>query len=160
MNTDNKVVTLHKSRDDKRIDARRQELLKLGVPENQVEGVLAQEEFRRLPIDQKVNHLMDAIHTAQRIYNETLRELSQEMIALHQNQESIADAFDMNLKAIEKHLLALGITADKQKEVMAKVTEEFMTEKAAQQAAKADPEKALVEKELEEANKESSSLAG
>ena len=138
----------HKTKDEKRIDARRKELLASGIKEEQVEGVLAQEEFRRLPIDQKVNFLMDSIHNAQRIYNETIRELAGEMVALRQNQEAIADAFDVNLKALEKVLGTLGVSEETLKSILEKVTQEFLTEKAAQQAAKKDPEKAVVEQEI------------
>lgn len=152
--TPNNVTPIrHKTKDEKRIERRREELLTIhGVKEEQVDAVLAQEEFRRLPIDQKVNHLMNSIHNAQRIYNETIRELAGELVAIRDNQEAIADAFDINLKSLESILLGLGVTEAVQKASVEAATAKFMADKAAQQKAredaKKDPEKAAVEKEI------------
>lgn len=137
-------------------EARKVELLAKGLKEDQVEAVLAQEAFMRLPIDQKVYHLMQAVHSAQKIYSDTIKELSREMVALHQNQEAIADAFDINLRAIEKHLLALGISSETQKKIVQEVSEAFMKEKAQLKKPAEDPEQKAVEAELKAAQEEQS----
>lgn len=135
-------------------EARRQKLLSEGMPEEKVEQVLAAEEFYRLPIDQRVNALMVAVNRAQRVYTETIQELAGEMVALRQNQEAIADAFDINLRAVESHLTTLGITKEVQASVLEKVTQVFMQEKMPK-----DPEQKSVESEVVSADSESSSLS-
>lgn len=135
-------------------EARRQKLLSEGVPEEKVEQVLAAEEFYRLPIDQRVNALLAAVNRAQRVYTETIQGLAGEMVALRQNQEAIADAFDINLRAVESHLTTLGITKEVQASVLEKVTQVFMQEKMPK-----DPEQKSVESEVASADSESSSLS-
>lgn len=135
-------------------EARRQKLLSEGVPEEKVEQVLAAEEFYRLPIDQRVNALLAAVNRAQRVYTETIQGLAGEMVALRQNQEAIADAFDINLRAVESHLATLGITKEVQASVLEKVTQVFMQEKLPK-----DPEQKSVESEVASADSESSSLS-
>lgn len=145
-----------KTKDQKRLDRRREELRLLGIKEERLEGILAMEEFRRLPINEKVDRLIATVQNAERIYSDTIQGLANEMIALRQNQEEIADAFDINLRGLEKMLIGLGVTEETQKSVMESVTKEFMAKKAAIEAAKKDPEKAAVESELAAASKEES----
>lgn len=133
--------------------ARREKLLSDGVSEEQVEQILAAEEFYRLPIDQRVNALMAAINRAQRVYTDTIRELATEMVALRQNQEALADAMDINLRAVEHHLTSLGVTKETQSSVLEKVTKAFMEEKAK------TPEQKSIETEVASAETESSSLS-
>ena len=133
--------------------ARREKLLAEGMPTDKVEQQLAADDFIRLPIDQKVNALMSAINRAQRVYTETIQELAGEMVALRQNQEAIADAFDINLRAIETHLSGLGVTKEVQASVLEKVTQVFMKEKLPK-----DPEQKSVESEVAKADGESSAL--
>lgn len=143
---------------------RREELIKNGVPENLVDQVLQQEEYRKLPIDQKVHHLEMTIAHAQSVFTDTMKKLASEMIALRSNQEEIADAFDVNLRALERVLVKLGIKEEDQKAILEEVTKEFYEVKRkraeARAAAQKDPEKAAVEQEIANANKEASSVQG
>lgn len=135
--------------------SRRTELQAKGLTEEQIEAVLNAEAFRKLPIDQRINYVMDSVGTMQRVFREALENIAEEMVALHANQESLADAFDINLRGLEKMLVGLGVTEATQKEIMEKVTQEFLTEQAAREKAVLDLEGKVMEDELHKANSES-----
>lgn len=110
-------------------DERREFLKKKGVPEEVIEQVLEQEAYNKLPIDQKVARLEQSVGQLQGFLAHALRQLSDEMVALRENQEEIADSFDINFKMLEEILVSLGITEEQQKDILTRTRTAFFEEK-------------------------------
>ena len=109
---------------------RRNRKLKEGVPEQIVDQVLAREDYERLPPDAKIQRLEGMIKGV-------LGQISNDVQALRQNDATIAQAMDVNFRALGKALNKLGITAEDQRALMAEAYDELKAEYAAKEAAKA-----------------------
>jgi oligoendopeptidase F len=167
-----RVQDKHKAKADRLKKERREQLLKNKVPEQLVDQIIEQEEYTRLPIDQKVHHLQASVSQIQGGISQALRQMAAEMIALRNNQEAIADAFDINLKMIERVLVKLGIDEATQKAILEDVNKEFVEEKKKyleekarlKEAAKAASEapapstETVVEKEFKAADAEATGI--
>jgi len=150
----------------KKRDELRANLLKRGIPENLIEQAMAQEEYKALPIDQKLASLEFSVSHTQRVINDAFRNLAHEMVILRNNQEEIADAFDINLRVIEKVFIKMGVEDSVQKAILAEVTKEFTEIKEKRKAEEAlkqqqkkpvevtDPVEKLAMAEFEAAEKE------
>lgn len=153
-------------------EERKKFLLSKGVPDQVADQIIAQEEFNNLPIDQKVALFGQELGRLQGSISQAMRQMAQEMVALRQNQEVIADSFDVNLRMLERILVRLGIDEETQKKVLDEVSKEFFEEKkrqaeerAKQEAAASEPQKEeakteqqLVEEELKAAQSESAGI--
>lgn len=121
-----------------------------GVPEELIEQVLDQEDYNKLPIDQKVARLEQSVGQLQGFISHALRQLSNEMVALRENQEEIADSFDINFKMLEEILVSLNVSEDTQKEILTRTRTAFFDEKVKmleerKKAAEAEAAKAKTE---------------
>lgn len=126
---------------------RRQRLIGQGVPPDQVEELMAREDYEALPIEKK----LERVHAAA---NASMRRLGLEMQNLHHNDQILADSMDVNFRALAKMLAELGVSEEKQKEAIEKAREDIKSElEAREQAMAAAAEKARNDKLEETARK-------
>lgn len=115
-------------------ESRRSELIAAGLDEKMVERVLDQEEFERLPIDQKVNRVVASMDHHLNVMHASLKTLAKDIVALRQNDTVISDAHDVNLRGIYLMFESLGLTADKQRAFMEQAQKWLDSEKSAQES--------------------------
>lgn len=96
--------------------ARRKRLLGQGVAEDKVDQVIAEEDYKALPIEQKFERF--AMST-----NQSFHLFGQDVNALQHNIQVTADAVDVNSKAIAMIFEKLGISLEQQKEIVKEATE-------------------------------------
>lgn len=128
VNLQSRMRTKQQIKQAKEREARRQALRKAGAPEEVIEKMLDQEDYERLPIDQKVNRLESMLVGMSRGVGEDVR-------ALQHNDGQIADAFDVNLRAVAKMFEKLGITRAEQLEFIKASAIELKAEAEARQEA-------------------------
>lgn len=157
-----KMMDKQRNKAERLRQERRKQLLDNKVPEQLVDQIIQQEEYNRLPIDQKVLHLQHAVNQIQGSISQAMRQMASEMVALWRNQEEIADAFDINLQMLEQILIKLGVDEAFQKAILDETTKKFYEKKklieeekakarqAAQEASAAPQEKSSPNKELEQ----------
>lgn len=146
-----------------KIDEKRQRILmerlqrKMGSGMSREQAIMAiqKEDFDALPLDKKFARLESVVANS-------LRGLSQEVMNLSQGHMAIADAFDINYRAIQKLFTKLGVTPEEQKafieESQKEVIEErkkiIETRQAQMQAERDAAEKARMEAEAKPAEKQ------
>jgi len=119
-----------------------------GMTEQQAMQSVAQEDYNRLPVDKKLLRLETMV-------TNTVRQIANDILALRQNDSAIAEAFDINYKAIEKAFAKLGLSPQEQMSLIDEARREVMEERqralqerlAAQRKAQEDSEKARIEAE-------------
>jgi DNA polymerase III alpha subunit len=105
--------------------------------------------------------LEHALGYVQQVFNQTMQNLSKEMVTLRENQEAIADSFDINLRAMEVMFRNLGVSDETQKSILKAIETDFFAEKeklAAEQKpapVSAMTEQARIEEELSVISSES-----
>jgi hypothetical protein len=109
---------------------RRQRKMNEGVPEDMVDQVLAREDYDRLPVEEKLRRHESFVAGG-------IERLAQEMTNLHHNDSVLAEAMDMNFKAMSKMLEKLGIPREEQQVFMQQAIEEVTKEREERQAAHA-----------------------
>lgn len=107
---------------------RRRRLINKGVPEAQVEAVIAREDYEALPVAEKLKRLEGFVASA-------LGQLGQEMSNLRHNDQVLSEAMDVNFTAIARILEKLGVSHDDQRKILDAVNEEI--EAAAQRRMEA-----------------------
>lgn len=137
-------------------ELRRQELRKAKVPEEMVEAMLEREEYEALPVDQKISRL-------EHIVAGMSRQVGKDIHNLEYNDGQIADALDVNLRAVAHMFEKLGISREEQIRFMGEAEKELAAEleakKEAEKKAAAPPappaptEAAAVETELAKAER-------
>lgn len=133
-----------------KIDLKRQQIymdrmrrhMSSGMSPEDAHKKIAEEDYERLPITEKLERLQSAVASA-------LREISKDVRNLQDNDQVIADAMDVNFRAIATLLdKRLGVSLADQAVEMKKAQEDINAERAAQRvAAEAAAEKEQ-EKEL------------
>jgi len=118
-------------------DERRQRHLNKGIPAERVDQVIAREDYERLSVEEKVKRLENNIGGA-------LRQLAGELQNLRHNDGVIAEAMDVNFRALGKIFAQLGVSTEQQKAYLKDVAEEMQRERLAQQEQQA-AEQALKE---------------
>lgn len=106
---------------------RRQRAINKGVPVEQVDAVLAREDFERLPLEERVHHMVDA----------AFRKLAEEMVALQYNDQLLSAAMDVNFRAMAKMLEKLGLPRDQQLTLLAEAKEDIEKEQKGREEAAA-----------------------
>lgn len=146
-------------------EERRQELIDSGVEEEVVERVLDQEEFERLPIDQKVNRIVASLDHHLNVMHRAINTFAKDIVALRHNDTVISDAHDVNLRGIYLMFESLGLSADKQKSFMEQAQKWLDAEKKAREdhaeqdlKAHAPTEQERVESEMKAIKSEERSL--
>lgn len=110
--------------DMKRMQARvekRKRLLNEGVPADKVDLVLAREEYKALSPDSKIERM-------QTILSGSFEQLQQNLSALHHNDQVLSGSLTVNFRAMAKCLELLGISKEKQQELLKQADEEFVEE--------------------------------
>lgn len=130
----------------KRIQAyleRRRRAINKGIPEDKVDRYLAEEDWKNMPVPEKVGRLEHMIA-------QTFRGLSQDIVKLRQNDSTIGEAFDINNRMVFKMMMSLGITPEQQKKFAEEATAEYAADlKTKQEAEKAA--QAAAQKKADEA---------
>lgn len=155
-----KAVVDSANRRPTKIDQKRQQIfmdrlnrkVASGMSQDQAVQAIAREDYETMPVEKKLARL-ESMVTA------VLQHMPKDIMALRQNDAAIAEAFDINYKAIEKMFAKLGLTGEQQiaiiQEARAEVAaerEKAMREQAeAQKKMEEEAEKARVEGELHQA---------
>ncbi len=129
---------------------RRARAINNGVPEDKVEAHLAAEDYKNLPLDEKFEKFQSL--TAQALIG-----LQQDIMNLQHNDTVIADAMDINLKAMARALEHAGIDKERQQSIMKEVEQEIQRDQqqmkvareAARKVAREAQEKKTVESEVD-----------
>lgn len=98
------------------------ELKKRGLDDRQVAQFMARREHEAQPIQQRLMRL-------EAMVVQSFQQLAQEMTALRQNDEILADAMDVNFRSIARALELAGVTLDKQGEIIQQVQVEVQEER-------------------------------
>jgi DNA-binding transcriptional MerR regulator len=125
---------------------RRARALGRGIPEAQVDEMLAKEDFDRLPVDEKLRRTTGAIVS-------DLQRLQAGINNLRQNDGVLAESMDVNFRALSKILVKLGITVEEQREIMNLSVAEIQAENQAriEMQVAAQKARAPVEQQIEQA---------
>jgi hypothetical protein len=127
---------------------RRKRAINKGIPEEKVDQYLREEDYRNMPVAEKVQRL-------EGIMSSTFQGFSQDIIHLRQNDGHIADAFDINNRAVFKMLEKLGLTPEQQKELMKEAADEHEADKKAKIEARKKAEELAKQAQLEAQKKAS-----
>lgn len=132
----------------------REKLLKAGVPEDEVERVLAQQEYQSLPVDKRLQRLEQMMAGG---FSELLEQyhkaikntegLAGDVQRLSENDRDIADVLDINFRAFSKALVSLGCSPEQQKGLMEEAQKEIDAELAERAARKAEIEKFQIDRD-------------
>lgn len=97
--------------DEKRIrilQDRRQRHLNQGVPPEEVDKIIAREDYERLPVEKKIARL-------EGLLSATAQGLGRDVETLFKNQGVLLDTMDVNFTAFEMMVTDLGISIEKQR---------------------------------------------
>ncbi len=121
---------------------RRKRAINKGIPEDQVDRHLAQEDWNNAPMPEKVARLEHMIASS-------FRGLSQDIMSLRQNQSSITDAFDMNNRMVYRMMTKLGLSAEDQKLISEEVAADFAVQQKLQAEALQAKQKGMEKKAVD-----------
>lgn len=126
-------------------EERKRRLINNGTDPDKVEATIAAQDYAALPLEKKFDRM-------DRVMSQALRALQQDIMSLRHNESLIADAMDINLRAVARSLEKAGVTKEMQIDIIKTVETEVRDEQRrraeAQQAAhKAKSEKELMENE-------------
>lgn len=130
-------------------ERRMAELKKRGVSEEHLEMVMAQEDYRGMPVNERLQRL-------EAMVSRGFQSMANEIQALRHNDYEIATSMDINLKAIGKALTKLGIDPEMQMAII----QESQAEIAADEAAKITAKEAQVAAAAAQKAAESVAVAG
>lgn len=133
--------------DMKRLQAyeeRKRRLINKGVAPDKVDGVIAAEDYANLPVEKKFERLESMV-------SQVLQGLQRDIMSLRHNDGVIADAMDINLRAVARSLEKAGVTKEQQGEIVKLVEAEIREEQKAQQAIRQKAQEAQTEKSRMEA---------
>lgn len=118
---------------------RRARAINNGVPEDKVDATLAAEDYKNSSLEDKFTRFQNlAVHA--------LQGLQQDILNLRHNDTVIADAMDVNLKAMARALEHAGVDIATQQGIMQDVEKELQKEQQMQKAAREAANKAAREK--------------
>jgi hypothetical protein len=114
-----------------------------GMSQEEAFKTIQKEDHENLPIPKRLSKIENVIA-------QSMNNLAQEIQGLHHNDSTIAEAFDVNYRALGMMFEWLGINKEKQKEFVEKAIQEVKeakeaAQKAQQAAQEATEEKAIVE---------------
>lgn len=127
--------------DIKRMQAheeRRRRLINSGVSPEKVDSVIAAEDYSNLSVEKKMERL-------EKVVSRALQGFQQDIMALRHNDGVIADAMDINLKALARGLQKAGVTLEQQNEIIKAVEVELREEQRQEAEARALASKAAAE---------------
>lgn len=140
--SENHALELVHSSNVKGIDAKRQaireerkrRLMNKGVSEQRAEEMILNQDHDNLSDDKKIQRL-------ETLFVQTFQGLQRDIIALRHNDGVIADAMEINLKAMSKCLEKAGISKEQQGEIIKEVESELREEQKRKMEAQAMAEK-------------------
>lgn len=101
-----------------------------GLTVQQAAQAIAQEDYDRLPIEQKMRNLESTVAGVANGFR-------QDCLRLEQNDRILADSMDVNFRAFQLILRKLGVSDEDQKAAVKTAVEEIKAERAAREAAAA-----------------------
>jgi hypothetical protein len=104
---------------------RRKRLMNKGVPESEVDRALAEEEYRNLPVEKKFERFANAMNGA-------VQSLAKDIMGLRHNDGVLADAMDLNFKAVARALEKAGVPLQLQGEIIKQAEIELRAERQRQ----------------------------
>lgn len=157
---DNQALELvHSVVENKRASYREEKkrrLVNRGVSEERAEEMVARQEYNNLSSDKKLDRL-------EALFVQTFQGLQRDILALRHNDGVIADAMDINLKAMSKCLEKAGISKDIQgdiiKEVEAELREEQRKHMEAQESSKRQAEEMSERQRMESLSQEENKIS-
>lgn len=109
--------------------ARMADFRKRGIPEDQLDMVMAQDDYQRMSPNER-------LHRLEAMVAQGFQGMANEMQALRHNDFEIATSMDINLKAIGKALTKLGIPPEEQMLIIQEAQAEIAADDAARKAAR------------------------
>jgi transposase len=114
-----------------KIDEKRQEIFRErvsrkmgeGKTEDQAVNAILREDYNALPLDQKFARLESMV-------SGTIQSLMSNINTLRQNERVVADAFDINYRAVEKMFKRLGIPEEEQNAIIDECRKNVIAERA------------------------------
>jgi hypothetical protein len=127
-----------------KLEAKRQQILQdrmrrhmgRGLSQEQAWQAIQKEDFDALPMDKKFARLENMV-------SNTFRQLAQEIVNLGQGHAAVADAFDINYRAVHKIFVKLGVSPEEQQLLIAEAQGEVAEIRRRQQEGRAVAEKAF-----------------
>lgn len=118
-----------------KLDMKRQQILQdrmkrhmgRGLTQQQAFQAMQREDFEAMPLDKKFSRL-------ESIVSQSFQNLAQEVMGLSQSHMAIADAFDINYRAIQKLFAKLGISSEDQKVYIEEAQKEVIESRKKQRA--------------------------
>ncbi len=89
-----------------------------GMTQEQAIQAIAKEDYAKMPLDQKILRLENMLKGM-------AKQFSMDNLNLRRNDGAIADAFDINYRAISKMFRMLGLTPEQEKQCSLEAQEEF-----------------------------------
>ena len=129
-----------------------------GKTEQEALMAIQLEDYERMPVGDKLKRL-------EAMFAGSMQQIGQDMMSLRHNQFALADAYDVNYRAISKMFAKLGISLEDQAKVMKEAADEFEAERKAavekheaeqrekMEKMKVAQEKGEMEREAAEVNK-------
>lgn len=102
-------------------EERRRRLINSGIPEDKVDQTIAAQDYAELPVEKKIQRL-------EQMLTGSVQALVNDIQALQHNDKVIADALDINMKAMSRCLDKAGISLEDQSRIIAEVAEELRLE--------------------------------
>lgn len=109
-------------------EERRRRLLNRGVPEAQVDAVMAAEDYRNLPLAERFMRFEKMVLGA-------LEGLQRDIISLRHNDSVIAESMDVNLRAMSLCLEKAGVSKEAQSDIIKQVDTQLRQERAQRASA-------------------------
>lgn len=111
-----------------------------GKTERDAMMAIQQEDYDRMPVEQKIKRLENMLSGA-------VQQIARDIMTIRHNQFSIADAYDINYRAISKMIHQLGIPLEEHNKFMQAAQIEFETERrvAMEKQAQAQKEQAVAQ---------------
>lgn len=120
-------------------EERKRRLLNKGVPQDKVDAIMAEEDFRNLSADKKC----DRLHS---LFATVVKGLQADIMALRHNDSVIADAMDINLKAMSMCLTKAGISSEMQESIIKEVEKEIREDQRKKAIVEAETRRKLADK--------------
>ena len=109
---------------------RARRLINQGVDPSKVDQIIAKEDYERMSPAQKISRLESMIVR-------TNRGIASDISTITENQRTLADFMDVNFAAFSKILESLGVSKEKQREIVEGVEAEFLAKRQAEEEEKA-----------------------
>lgn len=98
-----------------------------GLTQQQAMQAIQREDFEALPLDKKFSRL-------ESIVSQSFQNLAQDVMGLNQSHMAIADAFDVNYRALQKMFIKIGLSQEEQAAFIKEAQSEVIEVRKKQQA--------------------------